>query len=134
MVVDETNEAIEGVGNLGGEGEESVDGAEVGEEEAQVGDGGKETPDGPAAEVQVEEDVANVVGAPGLLGVVVDEEDESVEENGGNHVRDVAEGEDTVEEGHNDEGTSETSGGDGENESEVLKLLGSDVVDFLHLI
>lgn len=134
MVVNESNEAIEGVGNLGGEGEESVDAGNVAQEEAKVGDGVEKTPDGPGTEVDVENDVANVVGAPGLLLVVIYKEDEGVEEHGGDYIGDVAKGEDAVHQGDDDEGGSKAGGRDGEHEGEVLELFGGNVVNLLHLV
>lgn len=135
VVVDESNEAIKGVGDLGGEEE---DHGEVGEEAEGVEDEHEDAvgaEDGPGSEVDVEEDAADFVVGPDLLLFVVDEEDEAVEEDGGD-----AEGDD-VTDGENAEvdlvedalGDGEASGGDGEGEGELLEGFSGHSSSLVHI-
>lgn len=135
VVVDEANESVEGVGDLGGEEEDVRD---VGEEAEGVEDEHQDvvgSEDGPGTEEDVEEDATDVVGGPGLLLLVVNEHDEGVEEDGGNEEGDdVSNGQHTeVDLPENGVGDGETGGDDGEGESELLESLGGHGGGFLHI-
>ena len=135
VVVHESNEAIKGVSDLGGDEEDLGDISEEAERVEDEHENAVGSEDGPGAKEDVEEDAANVVGGPGLLLFVVNKENESVEEHWGNaEGDDGANGEDTeinlVEDGLSN---GEASGGDGEGEGELLESFSGHSSSLVHI-